>query len=130
MKYLNRLFFLSVLAIAAVQGRAQTPVHVKPEISYTQDHARYILGGLVVEGDKNYDEDVLTSISGLTVGQMYDVPGEDISEAIRRYKAKELLERSYRSRQYCGQQDLSAHLSARTAAGVEHQLWRREEVGA
>ena len=43
------------------------------------------LGGLVVEGDKNYDEDVLTSISGLTVGQMYDVPGEDISEAIRRY---------------------------------------------
>ena len=85
MKYLNRLFFLSVLAIAAVQGRAQTPVHVKPEISYTQDHARYILGGLVVEGDKNYDEDVLTSISGLTVGQMYDVPGEDISEAIRRY---------------------------------------------
>lgn len=85
MKYLNRLFFLSVLAVAAVQGRAQTPVHVKPEISYTQDHARYILGGLVVEGDKNYDEDVLTSISGLTVGQMYDVPGEDISEAIRRY---------------------------------------------
>ena len=85
MKYLNRLFFLSALAIAAVQGRAQTPVHVKPEISYTQDHARYILGGLVVEGDKNYDEDVLTSISGLTVGQMYDVPGEDISEAIRRY---------------------------------------------
>ena len=62
MKYLNRLFFLSALAIAAVQGRAQTPVHVKPEISYTQDHARYILGGLVVEGDKNYDEDVLTSI--------------------------------------------------------------------
>lgn len=60
MKYLNRLFFLSALAIAAVQGRAQTPVHVKPEISYTQDHARYILGGLVVEGDKNYDEDVLS----------------------------------------------------------------------
>lgn len=87
MKYISRLAATLLSAVAALSASAQSnvPVQVKPEISYTQDRSRYILGGVTIEGDKNFDEDVLMSISGLNVGDIYDVPGEDISEAVRRF---------------------------------------------
>ncbi len=81
------------MAVTVAQTHAQTnvPVQIKPDISYTADRSRYILGGLTVDGVDNFDEEMLLNISGLTVGNVYDVPGEDISEAVRRYMKQKLF---------------------------------------
>lgn len=91
MKYCRRLLLIAILAFTATQLAAQQNVQAAPDINYTQDRVRYILGGLTVDGVKEYDEDMLLNISGLNVGQVYDVPGEDISEAVRRYMKQKLF---------------------------------------
>lgn len=92
MKYIRTLLLLTFLGLTA-QSMAQThvPVQEKPKISYTQDRARYVLGGLTIDGGGDYDEEFLLSLSGLTVGQMYDIPGDDVSEAVRRYMKQKLF---------------------------------------
>lgn len=94
MKHISsRIVLLIVFAATTLHLAAQSniPVQVKPQISYSQDRNRYVLGGLAIEGGKGFDEDLLLSISGLTVGEVYDVPGEDISEAVRRYMKQKLF---------------------------------------
>ena len=58
---------------------------VNPEISYAGMPNTYILGGMTVSGVKDYEDYMLTGISGLTVGQEIDVPGQDITDAVKRY---------------------------------------------
>ncbi len=81
------------MALTALTASAQTdaPVQVKPDMSYTQNRSQYILGGLVVDGVSGFDEELLLSISGLNVGDVYEVPGEHISEAVRRYMKQKLF---------------------------------------
>ena len=58
---------------------------VNPEISYAGMPKTYILGGMTVSGVKDYEDYMLTGISGLIVGQEIDVPGQDITDAVKRY---------------------------------------------
>lgn len=71
---------------ANAQGERKTIVN--PDITYTATHQRYVLRGIRVDGVTNYDQDYLVSISGLNVGQTYEIPGPDISEAVQRYWAQ------------------------------------------
>ena len=67
-------------ALAQVQpGRSQTAV------SYDGDHPRYILGGLNVDPVGSYDTDWVAGLSGLVVGQMYEIPGPEMAAAVRKY---------------------------------------------
>lgn len=93
MKYISRTLLTATLALAlcAVESQAQVKVQEKPEISYTANHPKYVLGGLTVDGPKNFDQDLLLNISGLTVGETYEVPGAEITEAIRRYWKQKLF---------------------------------------
>ncbi len=93
MTYFRRFsLLLAICALAVGTARAQYDrTQVKPEISYTTDRNRYILGGLAIEGAEGYDTELLQSISGLTIGNVYDVPGDDISEAVRRYMKQKLF---------------------------------------
>lgn len=75
--------------VAAAQN--QQDVKNEPNIIYTADHPKYVLGGLRVDGIKNFDENLLLSVSGLTIGQTYEVPGAEVSEAIRRYWKQKLF---------------------------------------
>lgn len=76
-----------LMAVASLPMAAQNeqPSSQRPEISYTADHPSYVLGGISIEGGENFDEQLLKSISGLTIGRTYEVPGAEISEAVRRY---------------------------------------------
>ena len=87
---------LSILALAfawlAAQAQTDSPTPDNtPHITYSTSHPRYVLGGLTVSGVKNYDEDLLKHISGLNVGETYEVPGADISDAVRRYWNQKLF---------------------------------------
>lgn len=79
------LLLLAVMTALGVQAQNDSNKRINPEIIYTPNHQRYELGGLVIDGVKNYDTDLLESMSGLVVGQVYEVPGPDISEAVRRF---------------------------------------------
>ncbi len=70
MKHLSATLALLIFAIisALLPVKAQN-VQVKPNISYTQSHPKYILGGLEVEGASQFDEELLRSISWLIVGE-------------------------------------------------------------
>ena len=56
-----------------------------PVILYSATPKKYEIGGIKVEGVKNYEDYVLIGISGLSVGQTITVPGDDITNAIKQY---------------------------------------------
>ena len=60
-------------------------VVVNPDISYAGTPRLCTIGGIAVEGVDGYDDYVLTSLSGLTVGEEVEVPGQAITEAVKRY---------------------------------------------
>ena len=83
MKYLHPSLLFTVCALFALTSTAQTKV--KPEIIYSTQPQKYVLGGVAIDGIKGYDDDLLLNIAGLEVGSTYEVPGEGISQAIRNY---------------------------------------------
>ena len=60
-------------------------VIINPDISYAGTPRNLELGGLAVKGVEGYEDYVLTNLSGLTVGQRIDLPGVEITEAVKRY---------------------------------------------
>ena len=82
------LWFLGLMLLFCTQTAwAQENVtrEINPDISYTGQGERYELGGLVVDEVPGFDPDLLSSISGLFVGKVYEIPGADITDAVRRY---------------------------------------------
>ena len=64
---------------------AQVKRVINPTIDYSRSPQRYYIGGITVSGVDNYDEYLLVGLSGLSVGQAIDIPGEEISMAVKRY---------------------------------------------
>ena len=58
---------------------------VNPDISYAGMPRSCEIGGIAVEGVEGYEDYVLAGLSGLSVGQMIEVPGSQITEAVKRY---------------------------------------------
>ena len=58
---------------------------INPDISYAGMPRSCEIGGIAVEGVEGYEDYVLAGLSGLSVGQMIDVPGSQITEAVKRY---------------------------------------------
>lgn len=85
MRYIDKVF-LSVAMASAVsfQAEAQETI-VNPDISYTGTPRTCEIGGLAVKGVEGYEDYVLTGLSGLSVGQQITVPGNEITEAVKRY---------------------------------------------
>lgn len=78
-------------AVLLIQGtlltlvsRAQDKI-VNPEISYAGRTQMLTIAGITASGVQEYDSSILTGISGLTIGQEISVPGNEITEATKRY---------------------------------------------
>ena len=68
------------------QNRAtSTPEYTIPEISYTGTPQKYVIGGIAVEGAKGTEDYVIIGLSGLSNGQQITVPGQEITDALKRY---------------------------------------------
>ena len=70
--------------LAAVQVSAQKTI-VKPSILYTGHPHTYTIGGINLSGVDNYEPYVIIGISGLSVGDVIDVPGDAITTAVKNY---------------------------------------------
>jgi outer membrane protein insertion porin family len=81
----NKVYVLLVLLCAfGIQARAQEKI-VNPSISYSDNAREVVIGGLAVSGVQGYEDFVLTSISGLAVGQRIEMPGSQITQTVKRY---------------------------------------------
>ena len=58
---------------------------VNPDISYAGTPRLCEIGGISVTGVEGYEDYVLIGLSGLTEGQSIEVPGTEITEAVKRY---------------------------------------------
>lgn len=85
MNNINKVWLsLAIVLGGELPASAQEKV-VNPVISYAGIPMTYHIGGIAVSGIEGYEDYVLTSISGLSVGQDIDVPGSAITDAVKRY---------------------------------------------
>ena len=81
-----KLLLLLIMLFSYVKLFAQSNQEnlIPPKISYSNPQ-RYEIADIKIEGVKNYEDYVLIGLSGLSVGQIITVPGEEVSGAIKRY---------------------------------------------
>lgn len=58
---------------------------IKPTIDYSRTPHTYYIANVAIDGIKNYDEYLLLGLSGLVVGQPITIPGEEITNVVKRY---------------------------------------------
>jgi outer membrane protein insertion porin family len=77
-RIISLLFVISSL-LFSLSARAQV------NVSYAGTPRQVEIGGLTVKGVSDYEDYVLINLSGLSVGQHIDLPGSEITEAVKRY---------------------------------------------
>ena len=73
------LLLLSLCFLTAAPASAQV------DISYAGTPRQVEIGGISVKGVSDYEDYVLINLSGLSVGQRIELPGSEITEAVKRY---------------------------------------------
>ena len=86
MRYLSSIkkFFLAALLLLPLYLQAQNTI-VNPTILYTDNPRVYKIAGINLTGVDNYEPYVIIGISGLSVGDVIEVPGEAITGAVKNY---------------------------------------------
>lgn len=79
------LFIIMCTAVQSVHAQSTDEKQIKPTVEYSRIPRTYTIGGIAVEGAKNYDDYVLIGLSGLAVGQKIEIPGSEVTEAIKRF---------------------------------------------
>ena len=85
MNNIKTLLVAALLILAGSMNVAAQDKIVHPDISYAGTPREMVLGGMNVSGIEGYEDYMLTSISGLQVGQKISVPGNEITDAVKRY---------------------------------------------
>ena len=80
-----RALVLSLFNLFTVSPLLAQDKIVNPDISYAGTPRTCEIGGIAVEGVEGYEDYVLAGLSGLTVGQEVELPGSQITEAVKRY---------------------------------------------
>ncbi len=83
--FISQKFFFALLLLFT------TTITLAQGVSAFDDGKKYILGGLEVSGLKSYNEQTVKTYTGLRVGQPITVPGEQISEIIKKLWGLELF---------------------------------------
>lgn len=86
MNFAKRLFALAIATVLCNMAmmHAQDKI-VNPEISYAGNPRSVTIGGLAISGIEGYEDYMLLTISGLAEGQQITLPGNEITDAVKRY---------------------------------------------
>ena len=79
----NKVCLLALLLGLCAGSHAQKIVN--PDITYAGNPREVTIGGMTVTGVEGYEDFALIGISGLVVGQKIDLPGSEVTEAVKRY---------------------------------------------
>ncbi len=93
MRYFHslRMLLLAAVAFCAVAVSAQQTIE-KPTILYTNNPPKYKIAGINLSGVDNLEPAVVIGISGLSVGDVIAVPGDAVTDAIKRFWKHGLFE--------------------------------------
>lgn len=80
------------MALLLAAGVSAQETIVKPTILYTNTAHKYTIGGINLSGVENYEPAVIIGLSGLSVGDVISVPGDEITNAIKRFWKHGLFE--------------------------------------
>ena len=76
------LIQLSTFNIQLLQAQVK---EINPDISYASSVRMLTIADINVSGVEGYEDYMLASISGLAIGQEISVPGNEITDAVKRY---------------------------------------------
>lgn len=91
---LKKLYITLFAAICFINSYAQTIYNtdsVKGNdsdtkyVSYSSNPHKYIIADIIITGVENIDQNVLKNLSGLKVGQEITIPGEEITQTLKRF---------------------------------------------
>ena len=93
MKYtsLLKFYLLLLLLSGATMASAQNTI-VKPTILYTNTAHKYVIGGINLYGAENLEPSIVIGLSGLSVGDVISVPGDEVTSAVKRFWKHGLFE--------------------------------------
>ena len=93
-----------------------------PVILYTNNPKKYEIADIVVEGIKNYEDYVLIGLSGLSVGQVISVPGDEITDAINQLRnLRQGLEKDDSKVSVSGNEQWNEACEVMDKYGIEHK---------
>ena len=81
---ITKVLIASCALSCSVAAGAQDKIDF-PDVSYAGTPRTLTLGGLAVSGAEGYEDYMLTGISGLSIGQEIELPGEEITNAVKHY---------------------------------------------
>lgn len=84
MNHIYKVLMVATAITCGVTVHAQDKV-IHPDINYAGTPRTVVIGGIAVSGVQGYEDYMLSGISGLSVGQTITVPGNDITDAVKRY---------------------------------------------
>ena len=84
MNDMRKILVLWLLVVLTTSMQAQEKI-INPDISYAGIPRSYTIGGIAVSGVDGYEDFVLTGISGLSEGQTVTIPGNEVTDAVKRY---------------------------------------------
>ncbi len=85
MKRFLTIILFSLFAASALIIAQDTAVVSLPKIEYGLQRRTYEIAGITVSGADAYEDFVLIGFSGLAVGDKIEVPGEQITKAVKRF---------------------------------------------
>ena len=85
-----KISFITLLLFAFIQlsfGQiaSENDTTMTPEISYSNSNPKYEIAEITITGADNYEDFVLVGFSGLVVGEVVSVPGDQITDAVKRF---------------------------------------------
>lgn len=87
MKYKLLLIFAAVAIVFGnnVKAAEQNDTIYNPTIIFSGMPKKYEIAGLRVEGLQNYEDYIVIGYSGLSIGDVVEIPGDDITNAAKRF---------------------------------------------
>lgn len=87
MKYKLLLIFAAVAMVFGnnVKAAEQNDTIYNPTIIFSGMPKKYEIAGLRVEGLQNYEDYIVIGYSGLSIGDVVEIPGDDITNAAKRF---------------------------------------------
>lgn len=76
---------MAIIVPAVLWGQETTQKDSVPDIEYNYQRNTYEIADIKITGADNYEDFVLIGFSGLAVGDKVDIPGDQITKALKRF---------------------------------------------
>lgn len=84
--YVIVILSIAIMCMAPLQSRAQYMERdTAVSVDYSRTPRRVVVKNIDVDGIANYDKGMLARLSGISVGDVISIPGDEITKAIKRY---------------------------------------------